>query len=81
MTASENLMRIQHLILTIRPDQLHDPNLPAGARTVNRWFDPTAFGAPTPGSFGTVRRAAAASAVSALIVFFVVPYFRRRGCI
>lgn len=38
--------------VTIRPNQLRDPNLPSGERTVARWFDVTAFGAPTPGSFG-----------------------------
>jgi hypothetical protein len=39
--------------VTIRPNQLHDPNLPAAERTTSHWFDPTAFAAPTPGSFGT----------------------------
>jgi hypothetical protein len=39
--------------VTIRPDVLRDPNLPSNQRTVSRWFDPTAFGPPQPGSFGT----------------------------
>lgn len=39
--------------VTLRPNILHDPNLPADQRTLSRWFDPTAFGPPTPGSFGT----------------------------
>jgi hypothetical protein len=42
--------------VTIRPNQLRDPNLPASERTTSRWFDPTAFAAPTPGSFGTAAR-------------------------
>jgi hypothetical protein len=39
--------------VTIRPNELHDPNLPPDQRTVQRWFDPTAFGAPAVGSFGS----------------------------
>jgi hypothetical protein len=39
--------------LTIRPNILRNPNLPASQRTIDRWFDPTAFAAPTAGSFGT----------------------------
>ena len=42
--------------VTIRPDQLHDPNLSPAERTTDRWFDPTAFGAPTAGSFGTAAK-------------------------
>ncbi|HTM51371.1 MAG TPA: carboxypeptidase-like regulatory domain-containing protein [Bryobacteraceae bacterium] len=37
--------------VTIRPDQLRDPNL--GNPAVNRWFDASAFAAPQPGRFGT----------------------------
>ncbi|MBL8220161.1 MAG: hypothetical protein JNL62_13080, partial [Bryobacterales bacterium] len=39
--------------VTIRPNHLRDANLPLDDRTVARWFDVAAFGAPTPGSFGT----------------------------
>jgi hypothetical protein len=39
--------------VTLRPDVLRDPNLPSSERTVSRWFDPTAFGPPQPGHFGT----------------------------
>src|SRR5258708_13522254 len=39
--------------VTIRPDQLQDPNLPGDRRSVNGWFDATAFGAPSQGSFGS----------------------------
>ena len=42
--------------VTIRPNQLRDPNLPSDQRSIDRWFDPTAFGPPTPGSFGTAAR-------------------------
>jgi hypothetical protein len=38
---------------TLRPNALHDPNLPADQRSVNNWFDLTAFGPPSPGAFGT----------------------------
>src|SRR5262249_17443911 len=39
--------------VTIRPDQLRDPNFPVSQRTVDRWFDVSAFGAPAAGRFGT----------------------------
>jgi hypothetical protein len=39
--------------VTIRPDLVHDPNLPSSERTPQRWFDPTAFAPPQPGRFGT----------------------------
>lgn len=35
-----------------RPDRLANGNLPAGERTLTRWFDPTAFARPTAGRFG-----------------------------
>ncbi len=38
--------------MTIRPNLLHNPNLPYDQRTVSHWFDTTAFGAPSQGSFG-----------------------------
>jgi Carboxypeptidase regulatory-like domain len=44
--------------VTIRPDQLRDPNLPASERTVERWFDVGAFSAPPRGRFGTASRGA-----------------------
>jgi hypothetical protein len=40
-------------VVTLRPDILRDANLPADQRSVNRWFDVSAFGAPAPGRFGT----------------------------
>lgn len=39
--------------VTIRPNHLRDANLPVDRRSVEQWFDPTAFAPPTPGSFGT----------------------------
>ena len=39
-----------------RPDQLHDPNLPAGQRTAERWFDTSAFVLQPPFTFGNARR-------------------------
>jgi hypothetical protein len=44
--------------VTIRPDQLRDPNLPSSERTVERWFDVSAFSAPARGRFGTAARGA-----------------------
>jgi carboxypeptidase family protein len=39
-----------------RPDQIHGPNLPAGQRTPERWFDATAFALPAPFTFGSAPR-------------------------
>jgi Carboxypeptidase regulatory-like domain len=39
-----------------RPDQLGDPNLPAGERTPDRWFDTSAFGLPLRFTFGDAPR-------------------------
>jgi hypothetical protein len=41
--------------VTIRPDILRDGNLPADQRTINRWFDLSAF-APPGAYFGTSSR-------------------------
>jgi hypothetical protein len=35
-----------------RPDVLRNPNLPVGQRTVDRWFDTSAFVLPKPYTFG-----------------------------
>jgi hypothetical protein len=42
--------------VTLRPDQLSDPNLASDQRTLNRYFDPAAFAAPRLGAFGTGAR-------------------------
>jgi hypothetical protein len=39
--------------VSIRPDQLRDPNLPGDQRSITRWFDIAAFGAPRAGQWGT----------------------------
>lgn len=39
-----------------RPDQIRDPNLPAGERTAERWFDTAAFALPAPFTFGSAQR-------------------------
>src|SRR6185295_17332398 len=39
-----------------RPDQTRDPNLPAGQRTAERWFDTAAFAMPAPFTFGSAPR-------------------------
>ncbi|MBK7930945.1 MAG: carboxypeptidase regulatory-like domain-containing protein [Bryobacterales bacterium] len=36
----------------LRANVLRDPNLPAGERTLTRWFDTTAFAQPEPYTFG-----------------------------
>jgi hypothetical protein len=41
-------------VVTLRPNALRDPNL--DNPSVNRWFDPFAFSAPTLGSFGSAGR-------------------------
>ena len=40
----------------LRPNLLHDPELPAGERTVQRWFDTSAFAAPAQFTFGNAPR-------------------------
>ena len=39
-----------------RPDQLSDPNLPAGERAPERWFDTSAFALPAAYAFGNAPR-------------------------
>lgn len=39
-----------------RPNQAGDPNLAGGARTVERWFDTSAFSLPAPYTFGNAPR-------------------------
>src|SRR5690606_27204513 len=42
--------------VTIRPKHLRNGNLPEDQRSVSQWFDPAAFGAPSPGQFGTAAK-------------------------
>jgi hypothetical protein len=39
-----------------RPDRIRDPNLPAGERTPERWFNTSAFALPAPFTFGSAPR-------------------------
>jgi hypothetical protein len=43
-------------VVTIRADQLRDGNLSGDQRSLTRWFDPTAFGAPPVGRFGNAAK-------------------------
>src|SRR5262249_23320813 len=40
----------------LRPNCLRDGNLPRGMRTVDRWFDPSAFAVPALYTFGNCGR-------------------------
>jgi hypothetical protein len=42
--------------VTIRPNHLRDANIPTGERSTARWFDVSAFGAPTSGFFGSAAK-------------------------
>lgn len=42
--------------VTIRPNHLRDANIPTSERSTARWFDVSAFAAPTPGFFGTAAK-------------------------
>jgi hypothetical protein len=40
----------------LRPNLLRNPNLSGSQRTVDRWFDPTAFAQPAANTIGTAGR-------------------------
>ena len=61
--------------VTIRPDQLRDPNLPSSQRTTTRWFDTTAFSAPPSGRFGTASRGAIKGPTSNVFHAGLAKYF------
>jgi hypothetical protein len=42
--------------VTIRPNELSNPNLPSDQRSLSAWFNAAAFGAPQIGSFGSASR-------------------------
>jgi hypothetical protein len=42
--------------VTIRPNYLFNGNLASDARSVSRWFNVSAFSAPTPGFFGSAAK-------------------------
>jgi hypothetical protein len=39
-----------------RPDRIRNGNLPSGERTLERWFDATAFAVPATGRFGNAAQ-------------------------
>jgi hypothetical protein len=39
-----------------RPDRVRDGNLPSDERTLERWFDTTAFVVPRPGNYGNTAQ-------------------------
>jgi hypothetical protein len=43
-------------VVTLRPNQIADPNLPKDQRTVNRWFDASAFTGPLAGQYGNAAK-------------------------
>ncbi len=53
--------------VTIRPNELRDPNLDGGSRSVSRWFDPTAFSAPSNGYFGSSAKGVIKGPGSAIV--------------
>jgi hypothetical protein len=65
--------------VTIRPNQLRDPNLPKGERTPQRWFDVTAFAPPTPGSFGTAAKGVIHGPSSQVWDLGIAKHFNFRG--
>ncbi|MGH9673265.1 MAG: hypothetical protein ACRD44_08790, partial [Bryobacteraceae bacterium] len=42
--------------VSIRPNHLRDANFPVDQRTLPRWYDVSAFAAPTPGFFGSAAK-------------------------
>lgn len=53
--------------VTIRPDALRDANLSDDARSVNGWFDASAFAAPAAGRFGTSAKGVIKGPGSAIV--------------
>jgi len=62
--------------VNLRPNFLHDPNLPSDQQTIKRWFDTTAFGPPSPGSFGTSRKGVIVGPSSVLVNAGIAKEFR-----
>ena len=52
MTATMNTSNLNTNVGTQRPIRLADGNLPSDQRTINHWFDTTAFAAPPQYTFG-----------------------------
>jgi len=67
-------------VVSLRPNELQNPNLPPDQRTVSRWFNVQAFGAPSPGSFGTAPKGAIIGPGSWLLdsgVFKIIDIYER----
>lgn len=64
---------------TIRPDLVGDPNLPAGQRTQERWFNTTAFAAPAPFTYGSAGRNIVVGPGTKLLDFGLRKQVRIRG--
>ena len=62
-----------------RPDQVRTPNLPAGARTVDGWFDVNAFALPAPFTFGSAPRNSVIGPGYANVDFVLARTWRLRG--
>jgi hypothetical protein len=62
-----------------RPDQLGDPNLPAGERTPERWFDTEAFALQAPFTFGNAPRNSVIGPGSANVDFALAKTWQLRG--
>lgn len=61
--------------VTIRPNHLRDANLPSSERSSNRWFDVSAFAAPTPGFFGTAAKGVIKAPGSAVVNVGLAKHF------
>ena len=62
-----------------RPDQLRDPNLPAGERTPERWFETEAFTLQAPFTFGNAPRNSVIGPGSANVDFALAKTWQLRG--
>lgn len=60
--------------VTIRPNILRDANLPSDQRSNSRWFDASAFTAPTRGSFGTSSKGVIKGPGSSVVHVSVAKY-------
>jgi hypothetical protein len=62
-----------------RPDQIGDPNLPAGERTPERWFDTSAFALPAQYTFGSAPRNSVLGPGFANLDFVLAKTWRLQG--
>jgi hypothetical protein len=62
-----------------RPDQLHEPNLPAGHRTADHWFNTSAFALPATFMFGSAPRNSVMGPGFACVDFALAKTWNVRG--